>query len=69
MLKTTSEQSGGRFVKITNHQKDQFFARNNELTSIDCSERVLGQKSENIVRSYFVSRRLNVKEISQELFR
>ena len=24
--------------KIKNHQKDQFFARNYELTSIDCSE-------------------------------
>ncbi len=30
------------------YQKDRFFARNNELTSIDCNERVEGQRYEAI---------------------
>ncbi|MBQ7257015.1 MAG: hypothetical protein IJS60_04915 [Abditibacteriota bacterium] len=42
------------------YQKDRFFARNNETAVTTRSEEVLGRKSEDNVRSYFVSRRLNV---------
>ena len=56
-------------IKKTNHQKDRFFAKKFRIVVVDCSEGVLGQKHEDIVRRDFVSRRLSVKEISQELFR